>query len=263
MRRGVLLTLAVAIVLVANAFVLIHAARNRVGTPVSDLSLTQRELVYSANRDEDENSGLNLRLQWTDPAQLQPWTPDGSWGTWLNRDILMRLGFPCAQNPDSPDAQRYYQRLRSRVVFIALEYDGPESRRYQQELEEAHARGIARYAPDFGTSRSRLVPVDADRDANALHARHPDQKNVLILPAVVGIMFIPRREATKAFPARGASVHGYIREIPSTIHVPRPFSDVLRRMQEDKRARPVEYRVHVRWGSELEPYITELARGPE
>jgi hypothetical protein len=124
MKRASFIVLA-AIIVVANALALVHALHNRVGTPEAQLTLTQRELgYYNGSASVDDDSGVTLHLQWTDPSSL-PWpgaieNPN----PWLSQQVLQRLGFDCSVSPASPDAGRHYQRQRPRQVFIALEYDG-------------------------------------------------------------------------------------------------------------------------------------------
>jgi hypothetical protein len=66
-------------------------------------------------------------------------------------------------------------------------------------------------------------------------------------------MFLtPRWPPTQGRPARPARLSGFIQEIPSEIHVPRPFSDRLRALNQNPRA----YRVRLRYGRLLEPWVT-------
>jgi hypothetical protein len=65
-----------AIIVVANALALAHALRNRVGTPEARLTLTQRELRYVNGFPPSDDSGVTLRLEWTDPSNL-PWQRPG------------------------------------------------------------------------------------------------------------------------------------------------------------------------------------------
>jgi hypothetical protein len=70
MKRTSLIASA-AIVVLANAVALVHAARNRMGTPDAELTLTQRELRYYPSA-RDDDSGVALNLEWTDPDNLPP-----------------------------------------------------------------------------------------------------------------------------------------------------------------------------------------------
>jgi hypothetical protein len=108
---------------------------------------------------------------------------------------------------------------------------------------------------------TRLVLVDADRDAVELRARHPDAHAVVIVPAVIGIQARDAVTGSSTRAARPARLRGYVREIPSRIHVPKPFSDVIRDIGPsygDGGRSETRYRVHVRWGTLLEPWVTDV-----
>ena len=87
------------------------------------------------------------------------------------------------------------------------------------------------------------MAVDADTDPVRLRARHPDRHSIIVVPALVRIVW-------KEGPAQ---VAGWIQEIPSSIHVPQPFSDGFRRLPKDRST--VHYQVHVRYGASYEPWI--------
>jgi len=58
----------------------------------------------------------------------------------------------------------------------------------------------------------------------------------------------------KIDPARPAKIEGRIQDLPSSIHVPRPFSDGFpRQATADKN---LSYRVHLRYGTSFEPIVT-------
>ena len=120
-----LLTAAVGVLVVSNAWVLVHAALNRSGTPDAELELTARELRYNGSGRED--SSVTLMLIFENPAaQYQTGPPPNPQSTgWFNLQKLAELGFDTSVPPESTDASRYYANSRSREVFVALEYDGP------------------------------------------------------------------------------------------------------------------------------------------
>jgi len=201
MKNASLIT-AAAIVIIANAFALVHAALNRTGPPEAEIVLTERELRHWAPSPKDEDSGVDLHLQW------------------------VQLSIDEA-NP-TPDSQRDYQRRRARRAFVALEFDGDAWHAWAESHRAA------------ASTSSHLVATDADTDAGRLRARHPDRTRVIILP--VALLF---NQHQKLASSRG------IRDVPDTIHVPLPFSN---------RFRPASptYRVHLRYGSALEPWITGI-----
>jgi hypothetical protein len=262
MKSASLVT-AASIILLANALALFHAARNRVGSPEAELTLTNRELRYFDQSATDDDSGVTLQLQWTDPATF-PWRARAEREhTWLDRQKLQTLGFDCRVNPDSPDALRFYQRQQPRQVFSALEYDGAAWRALVEEYE----RDLARQRANTGSGDSTVVPaglshlvaIDADLNPVKLRARHPDRRTVLILPAVVAVTLdrFPY-SGMRLNSERPAQITGRIQELPSSIHVPLPFSDEFRRLD---RSRPrvfinLIYSVRLSYGSSLEPWVT-------
>jgi len=245
MKRASLI-LAAAIVVIANVFALVHAERNRSDPAESDITLTERELGLSYNPN-DEDSGVSLNLRWTDPGV--PTYARQRTEVWLDQRALRELGFDTSVVASDQRANEFYQRQRPRRAFVALEYDGPAWRdvlaRDDRELsglpKSTQSEAVRQYS-------SRLVGVDADPDAARLRARHPDRSSVIIIPAVVRIAIVP------PFPnQKGSSLlSGSVQEVPFEIHVPRPFSVAFQRLQDRNRAK---YRVHIRYGASLEPWI--------
>jgi Domain of unknown function (DUF4824) len=247
---------AAAIVLLANAFAMIHAAINRAGQPEAEIVLTERELNYSPSSDD---SGVSVNLRWVDPGATpysSAWdTEELEARTLLNQAKLEELGFDCRVAPSDPKADTFYSRPDARTGFVALEYDGAawQSWMERRERNERAVAGTRRPVDYERISGSRLVVIDAGADAAALRARHPERDRVLILPAVIRMSLTPRWPSTLGRPARPARLSGYIQEIPSEIHVPRPFSDRLRELSQGG---PRAYRVRLRYGRLLEPWVT-------
>ncbi|MGA3236794.1 MAG: DUF4824 family protein [Bryobacteraceae bacterium] len=259
MKRASLI-IAVSIVLAANALALFHAARNRAGNPEAEMTLTNRELRYFDQSAIDDDSGVTLHLQWTDPNILSnPELEDRP--NWFDRQKLQALGFDCGVDPGSPDAARLYQRQRPRQAFVALDYDGAAWHQLLQEHEEALAKRRVTPEPDdsagFSAVMSHLVAIDADLDPVKLRARHPDRRTVLILPAVVAVTLDRLTYyGVKSASERPPRISGRIQELPSSIHVPRPFSDEFRRPDQSQRKLFNNYTVSLRYGSSLEPWVT-------
>src|SRR5438067_11450665 len=126
MKRASLLA-AAAIVLVANAFALVHAWRNRSGPVEADITLTERELPMSYSFDDDD-SGVSLDLRWLNLA----WVSFGLERPplWLDQKALQELGFDTSVAASDEKASEFYQRQRARRGFVALEYDGPAWRKH-------------------------------------------------------------------------------------------------------------------------------------
>lgn len=241
--KHVSLLAAALLVLLANAFALIQVARNRSGPPEAEITLTDNDLSY--RRDPDD-SGVTLRLLWTNPYNRHVdagRTQDAATETWLNRGKLEELGFDCSMDPADRNAPAFYSGQGARACYAALEYDGPAAQRLA-----AH-----RVPP------TRLVVIDAGRDPAALRNRHPDRNRVVIVPAIIRVSVTPAwrpRDGRPEVPARRA---GYIDDIPSLIHVPRPYSDgfrALRQTVRDPESDKPLYRVRLRYGSRLEPWVT-------
>jgi hypothetical protein len=244
---------AVAIILIANGLALMHGARNRSSTD-SEIVLTKNELNYF-NPSPADDSGVELHLSWTDTGYPVWPSQKLALPVWLDERAMQRLGFDCSVNPDSPKARRHYQEQRPRQAFVAVEYDGGAWRAWweahQQAITEEKAKNLTAQFPDSMTY-SHLVAVDADLDPVKLRERHPDRKVVIIAPAVIAITLDPYRDTGGApDPKHPSRVIGNIRELPSSIHVPRPFSDQFRRVID----KDTIYRVRLRYGASMEPWV--------
>ncbi|HWB87286.1 MAG TPA: DUF4824 family protein [Bryobacteraceae bacterium] len=260
MKRASLIA-AVTVVVGANIIAVGHGLLNRTGTPDADIVLTQRELTYYGASGSDDDSGVTLSLTWIDPA-LRSWPgwPEET-DSWLNRQMLEKLGFNCSVDPSSADAGRFYERQRARRAFVALEYDGPAWQAWRETYDAAQAaqqQRIPTNSPvNVSSIRSHLVAVDADLDARQLRARHPDRGLVILVPAVIAVGLEPVSAMTIAGSRRVMRVRGRIQEIPSFIHVPQPFSEEFRRMSQrsPRTGARMTYRVHLRYGRLLEPWV--------
>jgi hypothetical protein len=262
MKRASLIA-AAAIVVVANALALVHAARNRTGTPDAEMTLTQRELRYFSGSAADDDSGVTLYLECTDPGS-SPWPGElEKPAIWLDRQKLQSLGFACSLNAASPDAARYYQRQRPRQAFVALEYEGAAWRAwvegYERALAEQKAKKQAHWIDDVA-HHTHLFAIDAALDPVKLRARYPDRSTVVIIPAVIAMAVDPfPYPGIKLDPKRSPRVIGRIQQLPSSIHVPRPFSDEFRHLNRPPGEgwnKDLSYRVHLRYGASHEPWIT-------
>jgi hypothetical protein len=165
----------------------------------------------------------------------------------LNEAKLRELGFDTSVAASANNADEFYQRQRARRVFVALEYNGPAWKKHLEDAQRADEDGT-RSSPanariDY-EAESHLIAIDTGLDAARLRSRHPDRTSVIVVPAVVRTFVIHTRTSD--------SLSGTISEVPTSIHVPRPFSDVFRRLPDRSRA---TYRVHLRYGADLEPWI--------
>ena len=272
MRRRALLA-ALALLVLVNTLVLAGVAWNRSAQPEASLPLTERELrlVYQGTgREEDSGIALALNLH------NDSYSPQ-----WLDEAKLRELGF----RPDSvrlmegPSDERYKQPLPRRA-WVVLEFDGPAWRaaleQRERDLGELPAKveagkatleqvGIEeRAVARMKTSGSRLVAVDAGRDAAELRARYPDRTQYLIVSAE----FRMRVEwaASDEEPERDR-VQGTLRVPGRRIHVPLQFHQpLLDTLGDDLEAEysldpdePPHYAVTLHVGGRYEPWVAGVA----
>jgi hypothetical protein len=238
--------LAIALVVVSNAFVLIRVGSNRAGAPLETIEVTERELALQ-NQPED-NSGVTLQITWL-PQHFGPMRDAP-----IDTEKLQELGFDCAKPPGSSAEER---RLLPRVAYVVLEYQGAARERWWKERESAaranppapaKAAGSLPPNTDRGT---RLFCVDASRDANKLLSKYPDRQKYLIVRAVVSANLFPDNAPVKSW-------HGWVSEIiPSEIHVPLPFARLLSGLGPRAGGEP-RYAVTLQYGRNFEPWISDV-----
>ena len=255
---------AAAVVLLANAFALVHAARNRSGETQTGIALTDRELYY---RHDSDDSGVALTLRWVDHGSqgYSPFlTPDDLVAaTWLNQSKLRELGFDCSVNPADQNASSFYARQSARTGFAAFEYEGDAWKRWlelRRRITDAEP-GQRRTFDYDRRGATRLAIIDAASDATSLRTRHPDGGRVLVLPAVFRVSVQGPRRMDAGDQWTPARLTGYIQEVPSIIHVSKPFSDSFRNHSQTSRSQDREdalYTVHLRYGRYLEPWVTAV-----
>jgi hypothetical protein len=166
------------------------------------------------------------------------------------------VGFDCHVAPDAPDAARFYGRQPQRLIYVALEYDGPAWQRHRAAQEETLKQlGPSGRAPLMGT---RLVTVDVDTDPSALRYRYPDRARYVISKARMQV-HVSRSTDSRPRPI----IVGLIRQlIPSVINVPRPLSGRLRDLMRNANARAIVgpddpwYRISLRYGRLHEPWVS-------
>ena len=245
---------AATVVLLANAFALVHVWGNRTGAADSDITLSERELTESYNPN-NEDSGVTLTLRWTSPGWVFSLAEVGP--AWLDPARLRELGFDTSVEPADKAASEFYSRQLPRRAFVALEFDGPGWRTLLGDIE----RNARTQSPngltepgDLHETSSRLVVIDAASEAGQLRARHPDRHGIVIAPAVIRIDVLYRG---KSQPPR---LGGSVQDLPTSIHVPLPFSEAFRRSARNS-ARAM-YRVRLRYGPQLEPWVVGVEFSP-
>jgi hypothetical protein len=272
MKRTLLLA-AIGLLVVSNAFVLAHVAMNRSGEPDSEMELTARELQYYGSRNDD--SSVVLMLRWTNTAPEYPTGPPTDARGWFDQKKLEELGFDLSVPADSTRAPRFYENLRSREVFVALEFEGPaweawlKDREPRLQTETAYGTQVS-LAERIEIERQttpRLVAIDAARDPAELRRKYPDRKRVMILPALVRALLNRSFSASREAPARPAYLRGAITRIAvDSIYVPEPLSRRLDGQSytpwtyDGKQIKINEppYRVLLRVGSKYEPWVTNV-----
>lgn len=246
-RKGLLV--AAVVVFVSNMYALGSAAFNRWGEPEAVLDLTERELRLTPR--ETENTAMALRLNWTDAAVTNV---DAGW---FNAAKLAEIGFDCRM-PVTMDNAEHYRTMPPRSAYAVFEYDGEAWQRYLAALPASADRETA-------ARRSRLVLIDVGRDARALRARHPDRRRTLIVPASASLAITPGGTRPSILKGRINAVY------PVELNVPRDLRHALDALPTGREASggrfgrsasplPSEprYRVTVKWGRALEPFIESV-----
>lgn len=233
MRRGAVVALAV--VFAVNVAVLGSVWRNRTGPADADVWLDERELEV-VRKDAREDSSVRFRLRlvtgeaWGEAGYVERY--------WLEPSTLAQLGFDVSVAPGDPRAERHYATQLPRQAFVVLTVGGSawdgflqqERQRVDEYLRdpavaESSRREYVGFVERAERSASRLMPVDAGPDAEALRVRYPDRASVLILPATARI-WLDDRKARGGGPAIRGGVELVTREILAT----RDQRDLLSRL---------------------------------
>jgi hypothetical protein len=195
--------------------------------------LSDRELRRGF--ESDENTGRSFMIQYGSAWEAN---------TWLTAGKLASLGFDTRLDPASPDADAHYARALPRIVYVALELDGPAWQAWALVYEE----NSKRWSKDAEIARalkesSRLVPVDAESDVTNLERRYPDPQTHLITRGVVRL-FVDKPQGGRP------RLTGAVTEIkPDALNVPRELAATLRSKT---------YRVSVRYGRRYVPWISGI-----
>ena len=268
-----LLLAAVGLLVVSNAFVLAHVAMNRSGEPDSEMQLTARELQYYGGRSDE--SSVVLMLRWTNTAPEYPPGLPGETLVWFDQKKLEEIGFDLSVPASSPKAARFYENLRSRQVFVALELDGPAWEAWLKD-REPRLETQTSYSPQVTLpdrleierqTTPRLVTVDVARNPVELRRKYPDRNRVMILQALVRAKLEPEQRASLTAPFRPAYLRGVITRLAiESINVPQPLS---RRLEGQSytpwtydgnrvKIQQPPYSVTLRIGSKYEPWVVDV-----
>jgi hypothetical protein len=262
----------VGLIVVVNAIVLGGVAYNRSSEPESVLRLSERELgAPMRGYGNKENSGMALELNWRvlppdahdlkkhswEYAQHNGGSPD-----WLNQSKMLALGFAKPAVSQSPDGQLHTRQPLQRDVLLVLELNGAA---YQTALarvvqfseaantqEKKQASDVLKREQD---ESSRLFVVDAGLEVAALRAQYPDRSRYAIVHGQVRPNWAIETDSTA--PA------GFISGVSaSSLNVPLEWRHVFNGASALRRdgQTPVRYRVDVKFGQRLEPWVDQAAR---
>jgi len=242
------LAAAVGLILLTNVALLAAAGWNRRGEPICELSLTERELALPGAR-LDEGTGLELSLVMTHQApgvvrRAARWKryelPPVEYG-WLDRAKLLELGFRIDLDADHPDAEHHYSHAMPRRAYVVLEHDGEAWNRWiagreeqveqlRREVadgtkaEETLVNAEALLAIDL-TMRSRLFPVDAGLDAEALRRRYSDRSRHAIISGLIRLDVIQDQDETPVL--TGDVFRLVVNRVQVSHTLRRPIEDLL------------------------------------
>jgi hypothetical protein len=171
--------------------------------------VTERELPLTyVSVETGDDPGLQLPITFEyrhEPLDARNWLPESR---------LREIGFSMNVPAGAPDAPHVYDRVPPRLAWVVLEYAGEAWR----DIE----RRRALKPPDqkYVRSWSRLVPVDAGLDYDALRVRYPS--NHVILRGVIGMHYLEAESG-------GPLLYGVLRElVPASVAVPYEFRPLLR-----------------------------------
>ena len=273
LRRNPLLLTALGLILVANAFLLIHVARNRSGMPDAEMELTARELSYSGGSSDD--SSITLQVVWQNTAPRYAYIGSVRSANWFDADKLNELGIDVPVPASDPEARRYYDRQQARAVYVVLEYDGPSFqdwlvRRQAQQLDQLNSASLggnettrlnmeAQFERELSTA-SRLVAIDAGLDPEELRRSYPDRARMLIWPALARAVVEGELPGQRSGPSE---IRGAITELTiNNVNVPAEFRSQFgpdrTRYSWKANGDPPPYSVMLRIGSLLEPWVISV-----
>jgi len=191
---------------------------------------------------------------------------------WLDRTTLEKLGFDCGPPLSADTEEFHYDKLLPREGFVVLEFDGAawagwlakqqaeiDELSRQVEQGESTEEELERRRKRFERSSiedSRLFPVDAGRDPEALRAKYADRAGFLIVAAVfdLAVEASARPDATRQHRELRTRIE---QVLVDTIHVSkrhRQIFDSLEAPAVPDVAGP-RYTATVAFGSRYEPWL--------
>jgi hypothetical protein len=224
-----------------TAATLASVARNRSGGREA-IVLSEREVFVSPR--SDDNTTAKLSLSWQPPSMRRD--------TWFDAEKLAQLGF----DTRIEGSELRNQRQLPRDVFVVLELDGPAWRAFLQDRLTAVSppRTERTIVDELAEKGSRLVVVDADRDADVLESKYPDARRFLITAGTA-------RAQVVSMPNESPYIVGTVdRVMPQQIHVPREWAAQLPTYDLREGRGSARLDVDVRYGLNYEPWVTAIRR---
>lgn len=281
-----------AILIVTNTFVLVHAALNRSGEPTNRMTLSPLELhVPWRNVARDENSGVSLSLAYVGPGlgSVSEYGPDENWDgpPDFSTQALQTFGFDLTKKKNDQDTYRYYSRTAAKPAYVVLEFNGPA---YERTLNQARER-LQSLLRDFATlpeqkdlkfkldeaqrhlkwienHATRLYVIDIAHDAEPLRGKYSDMARYLILPGTIKPVFVySGTDGGKVHAQVSVTGHG-------EIHVPLPLSEAITpsaspyrenvfvQQDETEKSKPPFPSATLVWGSSYEPWVESIEPVP-
>jgi hypothetical protein len=257
---------AAALVVASNLGAWGFAALNRSGEPEAVLELTERELRLPAK--QADNTALTLSLVFERPRAAGPLRPPREPG-WFDRAKLQSIGFDCSTPVTPQNVSRYMTPPRS--TYAVLEYEGEAWRRQMAEplpepgqagevrADGTHRMTVPAESLEDRPRESRLVVIDVGNDPARLREQYPDRRRVAIVEATAELRFVNNPGQAPFLAGRVMTV------LPGEINVPRQWLTLLEGLQTEPKVavwppplHDPRYRVTVKWGRNLEPWIADV-----
>jgi hypothetical protein len=183
-----------AVVTAVNLGLALLVASDRNGPPDTVAVLDERELRLETDRGDDNNA---VRLAWrVQPAAPSRAASEPGLAVGIGPRALEALGFDVSIRPGDPAAAAFYRAVPARPAFIVFDLaEGAVAPRVAAWQERARAATDVETVDEATIAAapmlaSRLVPVDAGPDAEALRARYADTSRYLVLPGVVRLRLV-------------------------------------------------------------------------
>jgi hypothetical protein len=285
--------IAIGLLVLVNTIVLAGIAYNRSGEPAATITLTERELplVSYYRYDDRENTGLSLRIDWSNDSPWHEisyrWSPWRKYGRdeWIDKTKLEAIGFDCKFPIDDPKADLHYPKMLPRKTYAVLEYEGSAWKKWladsqsnwtevetnaekgtitQDELKRARA-----YYENECRTHSRLFVIDVGNDSSALRKQYSEQGRYLIMPATVRLHYYPPSYTEEGKKKEPPYIMGRIDDVlTDTIYVPKEHRHILEKVMEKRRQNEKvsgdlpgsrdSYKVKLQVGKRAEPWIVAI-----